>query len=253
MNPIFLNKVKVDKSWEKFLSKEIQKLIHQVETEVTKTEFTPSPEKVLRFLETPLDKQKIVILGQDPYPQPGVATGRAFEVGTLRSWNEPFKNISLKNIVRSLYQAYTDKTLKFNEIKGKLDNEFPLLPPSRIFSHWEKEGVLLLNTSFTCKTGKPGSHHKIWENFTSEVLQFLQSEKDDLTWFLWGSHAQEATRDLEIKNSVVSHHPMMCYDNSERKQDFLYGEINCFKQFIPEIDWTGYKLDQGIRTAEKLF
>ncbi|MFW6310335.1 MAG: hypothetical protein ACOC1D_04465, partial [Prolixibacteraceae bacterium] len=98
MNSLFLQKIEVHQTWEKFLSREIKELICQTEKEITKQNFTPPADKVLRFLEVPLDQIKVIILGQDPYPQPGVATGRAFEVGTLKSWNEPFKNISLKNI-----------------------------------------------------------------------------------------------------------------------------------------------------------
>jgi len=253
MSSLFLKKTEVHQSWQNFLTRETKELISQIEEKVTQKIFTPSADKVLRFLEVPLDKIKVIILGQDPYPQPGVATGRAFEVGTLKSWNEPFKNVSLKNILRAIYQSYSGETIKFSELKQKLDNEFPVLPPNKLFSHWEREGVLMINTAFTCETGKPGSHKKQWEEFTQLILKFLQTNTKEATWFLWGSHAQEATENLDLQNFIATHHPMMCYNKPGRDKDFLYGKINCFGGFIPEIDWTGFDLQKGIKTTGKLF
>jgi len=169
---------------------------------------------------------KIIILGQDPYPQPGVATGRAFEVGTLKSWNEPFKNTSLKNILRALYKAYTGEVLKYNELKKKFDNEFPVLPPGKFFQNWEKQGVLLLNISFTCTPGQPGSQRKNWQEFTHVLLDFITENAKYATWFLWGNHAREATKNIPLKKSIFTMHPMMCYDLPHRENDFLFGRLD---------------------------
>ncbi len=253
IDSVLLKKLKVHHDWKTFLTKENVDLLVQLETEILKVDFTPETGNVLRFLEMPLQSAKIIILGQDPYPQSGAATGRAFEVGTLKSWNAAFKNVSLKNILRSMYQAYSGKTLKFNEIKQKFDNEFPLLPPDKLFAHWEKQGVLLLNTSFTCEKRKPGSHQKLWEAFTLRLLNFINENRSEITWFLWGNHALQATKNLKINNKITTQHPMMCYDAPDRDNDFLFGNVNCFKKFIPEIDWTGFNLSSGIKSSEKLF
>ncbi len=252
-NAAFLNNISVHEDWKLFLSEEIVQLISQIESEISCNEFTPTAEKVLRFLELPLNSAKIIIVGQDPYPQSGVATGRSFEVGTLKSWNEPFRNISLKNILRALYKAYSGKVINYNHLKQKLDNEFPLLPPGKLFSHWEKQGVLLLNTSYTCEIQKPGSHQRIWHPFTSRLLSYINQRNPELTWFLWGNHALEATQNIVIKKRVISQHPMMCYEKNGRDNDFLYGKMNCFEPFIPEIDWTGYQLPYGLKSASSLF
>lgn len=253
MNLIFLKDIKVHPEWKEFLDSETIKLLSVIEKKITGTRFTPPPEKILRFLEMPLSKIKVVILGQDPYPQPGAATGRAFEVGTLNSWNEPFRNISLKNILRSLYQAYTGSTIKFNDLKQKLDNEFPVLPPNKLFNHWELQGVLLLNTSFTCETENPGSHKDLWKDFTYNVIDFLEKNTKQITWFLWGNHAEQAAENHDLNKTCRTQHPMMCYDKPGRNKDFLYGELNCFAEFIPEIDWTGYDLSKNFKTTQKLF
>jgi uracil-DNA glycosylase len=250
---LFLKEHNIHSDWFSFLNDENRSLIFNVEKEVKKTGFTPPEENVLRFLSLPLSSAKIIILGQDPYPQPGAATGRAFEVGTLKSWNQPFKNISLKNILRALYKAYTGEIIKFNQLKEKLDNEFPVLPPGKLFSYWEKQGVLLLNTSFTCEPGKPGSHQKLWEEFTWKLHEFIREKVPDATWFLWGNHAREAIKNLGAVKSIETMHPMMCHDAPGRNSDFLYGKTNCFEPFIGEIDWTGFGQKKGILKSPLLF
>ena len=253
MKSIFLQHINIHNNWKPFLSKEILDLIIQAELEISKNEFTPSAEKTLRFFELPLHSVKVVILGQDPYPQVGAATGRAFEVGNLKSWNEPFRNISLKNILRALFKVYSGKILKYSELKEKFDNEFPVLSPTKLFKHWENQGALLLNTAFTCEPGKPASHSKVWKEFSFELLTFINNNSDNLTWILWGNHALEATKDLEIKNTIISQHPMMCYERPERKNDFLFGNINCFEQLKNEIDWTGFSFQKEFKSIGRLF
>jgi len=237
---LLLKENSIHADWTSFLSDEIQLLILHIEQELTKSAFTPPAEKVLRFLSFPLSSARIIILGQDPYPQPGVATGRAFEVGTLQSWNQPFRNISLKNILRSLCKAYTGNILPFIQLREKFDNEFQILPPGKLFTHWENQGVLLLNTAFTCEPGKPGSHQKLWGEFTHRLLLYIRDNTPKATWFLWGNRARNATRDLNLSKTVETLHPMMCYDLPGRDKDFLFGKENCFKPFTGEIDWTGF-------------
>jgi len=105
MQSQFLNAVSLHSDWKPFLTVENRKQILRIESLVIPRKITPPPESVLRFLEFPLGKAKIIILGQDPYPHPGAATGRAFEVGNLSSWNQPFKNSSLKNILRDFFSS----------------------------------------------------------------------------------------------------------------------------------------------------
>ena len=250
---LFLKEQNIHSDWFSFLTDENRSLVFKIEAEVVKSGFTPPADKVFRFLSFPLSSAKIIILGQDPYPQPGAATGRAFEVGTLKSWNQPFKNISLKNILRALYKAYTGKIIKFSQLKEKFDNEFPVLPAGKLFEHWEKQGVLLLNTSFTCEPGKPASHQKLWEEFTSRLLVFILNKPPQATWFLWGNHAREATKNLDLSKSIETMHPMMCHEAPDRDSDFLYGKTNWFEPFIVEIDWTGFKLKKGIKKSPALF
>ena len=198
-------------------------------------EITPPENLQLRFTSQDLASVKILILGQDPSPQSGVATGRAFEVGTLHSWFDNFRNTSLKNIVRAIYAAKNDKILKFSEILQEIKNgNFNILPPNELFESLEKQGVLFLNTAYTCQVGNPGSHIKLWEPFTTNLLSFIAKENPEILWFIWGSFAEKQTQNLPIKK-LVSSHPMICCN---KPKDFLF-DINMFKQTKDLINWTG--------------
>ncbi len=230
----------IDSSWKPFFTKEVEHLTGKIEKMlVTENpeEITPVPERMLRFLKLDLSKVRVVIIGQDPYPQKGVATGRAFEVGHLRSWSESFRNTSLRNIVRAIYAAAKGEIKTFNEIKQEIvGGAFSILPPNELFKFWEAQGVLLLNTSFSCRVGKPGSHSRYWKPFTDQLLEFVNMQRPDLTWFLWGNHAKKAVEHIKLKNAISTTHPMICH---ARPDDFLFGGINVFKSTEKLVDWQG--------------
>jgi len=232
---------KIDASWIDFLTPQHIKLVRSIESQIIKNgiDYTPSSNRVFHFLTLPLNEVRVVILGQDPYPRKGVATGRAFEVGTLKSWHDSFNNISLKNIIRAIYYAYHHQYLKYNEIKEKLEHSFPILPPGKFFKRWEKQGVLLLNTSFTCETGKPNSHESLWYPFTQELLRYIHQKNDRIIWFIWGNNAKSITSKIKINHKIESMHPMMCYNKPGRDDDFLFGKINPFVETKNMINWLG--------------
>lgn len=226
-------------SWNGFLDEKINKEILEISEKIGHN-INPEPQDVLRFMDNDLADVKVVILGQDPYPQKGRATGRCFEVGDLTSWNDKFRQVSLKNIVRLLHKDsrkadnYED-IRKFSEIQKEISNEeFKILPPTEIFKSWEKQGVLLLNTYFTVESGVPGSHIKIWENFSNELLQYISTENKDITWFLWGKQAQRRKPYIKYGNFCESRHPMMC--SSKYDDDFL--KSRCFRDTWDTIKWT---------------
>ncbi len=246
---IFISNLKkpIHSSWNGFVHLAFEELLI-IENEIFKKgNYTPQEDKILRFLTLDLTKCKIVILGQDPYPQNGIATGRAFEVGTLKSWHDKFSNISLKNILRAIYYAYCNDYLKYSEITNKIvdtpllfnEERFEILPPNKLFINWEEQGVLLLNTSFTCEIGFPGSHSSIWKVFTLKLLDYISKANANLIWFLWGNHAIEITSSIKIDKMYISMHPMMCYESEGRENDFLFGKTNCFKETRKLIEWKG--------------
>lgn len=229
----------IDSSWHAFLNDGGFKMINKIAAE-TGENINPDAENVLRFLKVNLDNVKVVILGQDPYPQKGIATGRAFEVGGLASWRQNFRQISLKNIVRLLHKNYNrifsyEDILSFRQIQNEIETgKFPILPPDKLFESWENQGVLLLNTSFTCIPGMPGSHELIWYDFSCRLLSYISSRLE-CHWFLWGKHSQQ--RMVYIKKGIfhISRHPMLC--SSKYEDDFL--KSDCFLKTFDSINWLG--------------
>ncbi|MEN8905541.1 MAG: uracil-DNA glycosylase [Clostridiales bacterium] len=230
----------IHNSWNEFLSNEIMEEIMTIESKINSVNFTPDSEKILRFLENDLNSLKVIILGQDPYPEKGRATGRSFEVGDLVSWQDKFKQISLKNIIRLIYKSYNNIEIysnikPFSQIKEDIKNNvFNILPPNILFKSWEEQGVLLLNTSLTCEVGKPGSHKKLWSKFSTQLLTYISTQKE-LHWFLWGSQA--ISNEILIKNGFISksRHPMMCLEKFD--DDFL--KSDCFNKTKNIINWLG--------------
>lgn len=232
---IFTERLNIHPSWERFISQsniiseleKIQKLIGD--------NYTPEPNRALKFLESDLYSVKIIILGQDPYPQQGVAVGRAFEVSGLTSWSNKFKQSSLRNILRAIYLAYNNKPAGLNDIRREIENGgFKILAPDKLFDSWENQGVLLLNTTFTCEINNAGSHVKLWEVFTNCLLEYISYENPGISWFLWGNYAK-AYEKYATGKKYICNHPMLA--GSSNENDFL--KCNCFSDTLNIVNWKG--------------
>lgn len=232
--------INIHNSWNAFLTKEIVEELNNIEQRIG-TNINPQQSNVLRFLQCDLKSLKAAILGQDPYPEKGRATGRAFEVGDLRSWNDKFRQVSLKNIIRLIHKGYNNindykDIKKFSEIQEEIKaGAFKILPPNEIFSSWEKQGVLLLNTYLSVEAGITGSHIAIWEPFSIKLLDFISNENKNINWFLWGKQAEDKKKYIKNGTFYISRHPMMCSEKYE--DDFL--KNNCFKETKDIINWLG--------------
>ncbi len=228
-------------SWDDFFDSTMRHRIRDIENQIGRDEINPVSEKVFRFTEMNLHALRVVILGQDPYPERGVATGRAFEVGGLDSWSSPFRQISLKNILRLIYISRSgmrenEKVPSFKEVINQMENgKFSLLPPGELFVSWEKQGVLLLNTALTCVPQKPGSHSEIWKPFSDALISYISYKRQDLIWFLWGKQARSYKEKIGTGSFYESRHPMMCSD--AYSDDFLKNP--CFEKTFESINWTG--------------
>lgn len=237
------------KSWDEFLSNKIRNRINDIENKIG-ANYTPDTHNVLRFLKTDLMNVKCVWLGQDPYKSEftlndgtikKVSVGRAFQPGNLESWFQPFKQVSLKNIIRLIYKTY-NPVINYNEIKSYKEvteeikrGNFKILPPQDWFDSLEKQGVLFLNTYLTCCIGESNSHKDYWVDFSRELLKYISSKRQDIVWFLWGKEAI-SNKEL-IKSGIIyeSRHPMMCSEKYD--DDFL--KSNCFENTKNIINWLG--------------
>ncbi len=169
--------VKIEASWKSALKAEfnqpwfVQAAIH-VKTEKSqgKTIYPPGSMIFNAFNQTPFDKVKVVILGQDPYHGPGQAHGLCFSV-QLGVAPPP----SLVNIYKEL----------------QADIGIPV-PSHGNLTHWAEQGVFLLNASLTVRSGEPMSHAKIgWAPFTDAVIKTISDKKIHVVFLLWGKFAQE--------------------------------------------------------------
>ena len=148
---------------------------------------------------------KVIIIGQDPYHQINQATGLAF--GINNSKIPP----SLKNIANEL----------FNDLNIKL-KDYTL-------ESWAKQGILLLNSALTVQEGKPGSHMKLWNKFTDNIIENI-NKLDNIIFVAWGAFAHKKLQNINLNKHylIVSSHPSPL---SNFKQYGIYPSFNNSKPF----------------------
>jgi uracil-DNA glycosylase len=189
--------VHLEESWKEALSdffetETFEKLIAFVKHEYQSKPLCifPKGKQIFRALDMcPLDKVKVVILGQDPYPTRGHAEGLCFSV-----------NESVRPFPKSL-------TNIFKELQSDLGIPFP---ENGSLIRWAEQGVLLLNAVLTVQEGKPESHAgKGWEQFTDEVIRILNERSSGIVYLLWGAKAQEKARHVDSQSNLLlkSVHP----------------------------------------------
>jgi len=175
----------VGEIWWSWIQKTLDEPLTHLLSNVGIGNIAPESRNWFRALEaTPLNKVRVVILGQEPYYQPGYSDGLAFS--RSKAWDE---NSALKNI--------------FRELKSDLGIDAPknngsLMP-------WAKQGVLLLNTAFTVEVGKPGSGTRHgWEQTASAIIQAINhARQDNVVWILLGKEAQAYVQSEEIKGHII--------------------------------------------------
>ena len=168
--------VKIEQSWKNALAGEFEKayfaslvrFLHH-EKAAGKKIFPPGSQIFKAFELTPLDKLKVVILGQDPYHGPGQAHGLSFSVPADMPAPPSLKNI-------------------FKEIESDLGVKMSGYPN---LEKWASQGVLLLNAVLTVQSGAAASHSKIgWEEFTDAVIKYISDNCEGVIFLLWGNFAR---------------------------------------------------------------
>ncbi len=233
----FLFENKIHESYYEFFSYDmiigIEKLIREIEE---KGSYLPEKEKIFKVFRSNLIEAKIVLLGMDPYPQSGVATGLAFEVESS-SWADKGVNTSLKNIAKLIYKTYTGQVPNLELLRNEIESgKFKILPPNKIFKSWVDQGVILLNTALTVREGEPGSHSILWKDFTKRLLLFIQKENSELVFLLWGRKAQYYKKYIENSKIISHNHPAIC-GNLKNPKDFMNGKS--FEETMGIINWKG--------------
>ncbi len=187
--------VKIEPSWkqilqEYFKTKSWEQLTQFVRNEYQTKTIYPHPKNIFHaFASTPFDQVKVVILGQDPYHQPGQAHGLCFSVR---------EGIALPPSLQNIYkEVESDLSIKKDFSNGNLES-------------LAKQGVLLLNSVLTVERNKPGSHAgKGWEEFTDYVIQKLSHERENLVFLLWGNYSKQKGKIIDRNKHLVleSAHP----------------------------------------------
>jgi uracil-DNA glycosylase len=174
------------------LSEDFDKILHALKDEVDDNKrFTPPLKQVFRaFQQCPLDSLKVIFVGQDPYPQMGVADGISFSCS-----NTMKKEASLRYIHNAVSKTVYDGKVLPKDLSADL-------------TPWANQGLLMLNTSLTTEIGKIGKHFSIWEAFTAYLFDMLSSMDKELIWVFLGKKAEEYSEmvsDNHVK--IVTSHP----------------------------------------------
>lgn len=179
----------IESSWKDEMSEEFTKDYFKDLTNFLKQEkkngqqiYPPGNKIFAAFENTPFEKVKVVIIGQDPYHGDGQANGLSFSVNDgIR------KPPSLLNIFKELHEDVACPIPQNGNLEG-----------------WAKQGVLLLNATLTVNAASPGSHQKKgWENFTDAVIEKLSSKRNGIVFILWGKFAQAKMPLIDMSKHYV--------------------------------------------------
>jgi len=186
--------VKIENSWKNLLQDEFDQPYFKTLTDFVRDEYrqqTVYPKGSLifnAFNQCPFDQVKVVIIGQDPYHEPGQAHGLCFSVQD---------GVPLPPSLQHIFQ--------------EIQSDLGYTPyPSGNLERWARQGVLLLNAILTVRAHQAGSHrNKGWERFTDAAIHRLADSKEGLVFILWGSYAQQKGAFIDGNKHLVlkSAHP----------------------------------------------
>ena len=206
-----------DSNWERVLSPYINGLnfdyiVNSLADGVKKgRRFTPKFKDTFNaFIECPYDDLKVVIVGQDPYPQLGVADGIAFSCS-----NKGKAEKSLQFILKQTIGDFTET--------GRVI----YTPEECDLRRWSNQGVLLINTALTVEINKIGSHYGLWKSFTEYLFDTLNRHNKNLIFVLMGKKAEEWAPLLSnIKIYKVAHPASAAYKGGEWDCKDVFNKVN---------------------------
>lgn len=157
------------------------------------------------------DRLKVVMVGQDPYPQKGVATGILF--GNKKETRNENLSPSLQVIRKTIID---------------LENSDNCITFDPTLENWAKQGILMLNSALTVEMNKVGSHTMLWRPFISDLLQKLSNSKTGIIYVLFGRQAQTFKPYINKQfNTVLEEkHPAYFARTGEKMPDTIFKEVN---------------------------
>ncbi|MDE6481986.1 MAG: uracil-DNA glycosylase [Alphaproteobacteria bacterium] len=186
--------VKIEQTWKDALASEFDKDYFIKLTDFVRAEYMsgkkiyPAPANIFNaFNLCPLDRVKVVMIGQDPYHEPGQAHGLCFSV--LPPTPVP---PSLVNIYKEIENDLGRPSVTHGDL-----------------THWAQQGVLMLNATLTVQAHRAASHvGRGWEQFTDAVIRTVAA-RDNVVYMLWGAYAQRKAEFVNPQNNLIlkSVHP----------------------------------------------
>ncbi len=218
--------VRIDPTWQQLLQPEFDKpyfelLTSYVRSEYQSTTIYPPAGQIFRAFDIcPVDKVKVVILGQDPYHEPQQANGLSFSVN---------QGVTFPPSLQNIYKEINDDLGHPSITQGDL-------------TPWAEQGVLLLNATLTVRAHLAGSHQgKGWEVLTDAAIEQLAHRREHLVFMLWGSYAQQkavyipTTKHLILKAPHPS--PLSAYRGFFGCKHFSKANQYLQKHSIVPIEW----------------
>ena len=216
--------IMINKKWDIILQEEFKKEYFKKLGIFVKNEYKnkicyPKYENIFNALRlTDYDEVKVVILGQDPYHGEGEAMGLSFSVP-----NNIKRPPSLVNILK------------------ELENDLNIKKETNDLTGWANQGVLLLNSIMSVEKDKPLSHKgKGWEEFTDNIIKYLNNRKEPMLFVLWGSYARSKKEFITNHPTIESVHPSPLSANRGFMGSKPFSKINSFliNNNYKLIDWS---------------
>ncbi len=184
----------------------------------TKDEVYPKKENLFRVFEMDINEISVLLLGQDPYHNPGQAHGLSFSVPEGQAIPP-----SLRNIYKELNTEFPERNYQFKH--GNLEKWF------------YREKIFLLNASLSVIKNKAGSQMEIWEEFTNDVIKFISENNSKCVFVLLGNFAKAKDKFIENKNRIIKGvHPSPLSANNGFFNSGIFTRIE--KMLGRQIDWS---------------
>lgn len=212
--------------WLRVINKEeLKHVLGILEKEYKKKVILPSQSEVFRaFNLCPYDSLKIVMLGQDPYPQKGVATGILF--GNRKETEE----INLSPSLQIIKEAV---------INFEIPHNFLIFDST--LESWAKQGILMLNSALTVELNQIGSHTMLWRPFISKLLNNLSNRENAIVYVLFGSQAKTFKPYINKLNNYIIEveHPAYFARTNTKMPSRIFSDINYLMKKIygTTINW----------------
>lgn len=197
--------------WINFIdTKELRKVVTWI-NKVNPSILCPAPKNIFRaFRACPYKDCEVVFLGQDPYPQKGVATGILFGNSIDTPENE------LSPSLQIVKEAAINYEIPHNLIE--FDNTL---------ESWANQGILMINSAFTCEVGRVGSHYDIWKPFVSKLIHNVSSRDNGIIYVLFGSQAQSFKSDIVSSLKTIEvYHPAYFARKGKKMPSSVFTDIN---------------------------